>query len=793
MDLAAATSPNDTDTTDASHAAQDGLLPLHSSNDTSRTSAEENKFQGAISAWRSQLHDLLETFICADYCAPDINLTKLVPELDNTASDIVNHQREALISRKDLAQKTKDFRKLDDGSKLVEFKSLLKSYQTFIDLLTSQGKTTSAAFLQIYSSISEAPDPYPLLEASVDAHLLSEDTLPKLSAENEHLQRNIADLGTQLSASEKQLDEERTARKALDESRESKLKDVEGSWRAVLEEKQSNWVVKERSLEDKIESQDRLLNELKASYEVSQRLGHTADNENENRQLSDSAAELEIISSDLERTSQRLAEVQARNEQLRVELAELSSGNQRNSAQEEDPANARLRSENSSLLRKIETSRLEKDVASRKQEAQIRALEKDTKALQRDREELRERIHSWRDYNDVKRELEIFKSIELSTLDDDEPVPDPHRPNRDTAADDVSQTNGMNGAAKNGNQDSLDQLLLARNKKLSNEMAVLRVSHQDLQERLDTLQETLSKTNADLERAQDLNATLESDLEKVQQEASSAFPSSAMSTTGTYTSRYPSSSTTYNANSFPRRGRASPTSSIISGFDPQSGSRSTLESLRAGEPVGGGSGILPMIQAQRDRFKQKNQQLEQDLSKQHSTVSSLRQEIASLQKDNLNLYEKSRYVSTYSRGPQASSASSYAPSPQATTIAVSGDTSSGLSLDRYRSAYEANISPFAAFRGRESTRAYKRMSLPERMVFSITRMVLANRTSRNLFAGYCFALHILIFVMLYWMQTMDISKHASSLSETANAIAGNGALGDSPNDHGEWHPEGFTG
>ena len=56
----------------------------------------------------------------------DIDLTKLVPELDVTASDIVNHQREALVSRKDLAQSTKDFRKLDDTAKLGEFKGLLK-------------------------------------------------------------------------------------------------------------------------------------------------------------------------------------------------------------------------------------------------------------------------------------------------------------------------------------------------------------------------------------------------------------------------------------------------------------------------------------------------------------------------------------------------------------------------------------------------------------------------------------------------------------------------------------------
>ena len=56
----------------------------------------------------------------------DIDLTKLVPELDNTASDIVSNQRDALIQRKDLAQKTKDFRKLDDAAKLGEFKGLLK-------------------------------------------------------------------------------------------------------------------------------------------------------------------------------------------------------------------------------------------------------------------------------------------------------------------------------------------------------------------------------------------------------------------------------------------------------------------------------------------------------------------------------------------------------------------------------------------------------------------------------------------------------------------------------------------
>ena len=290
----------------------------------------------------------------------------------------------------------------------------LTAYQNFIDLLTSHGKTTSSAFLQLYSSISEAPDPYPLLEASVDSLLLSEDTLPKITAENEHLQKNIANLTQQLDKSDRQLDEERAARKALEDSRDSKINEVESLWKAVIEEKKDNWEAKERSLEEKIESQERLLNELKASYEVAQRLGQGGENENEGRQNSASAAELEIMSSDLDRTSQRLAEVEARNEQLRVELAEATSNTQRKSTIEEDPNNARLRSENSALLRKLDNAKLEKETETRKRESRIRALEKDAQMLNRDREALRERVQSWRDYNEIKQELEIFKVLPVN-------------------------------------------------------------------------------------------------------------------------------------------------------------------------------------------------------------------------------------------------------------------------------------------------------------------------------------------------------------------------------------------
>jgi homeobox protein cut-like len=57
---------------------------------------------------------------------PDIDLTSSISRLDATASQLVEQQKEALVERKDLAQKTKDFRKLEDSAKLTEYKALLK-------------------------------------------------------------------------------------------------------------------------------------------------------------------------------------------------------------------------------------------------------------------------------------------------------------------------------------------------------------------------------------------------------------------------------------------------------------------------------------------------------------------------------------------------------------------------------------------------------------------------------------------------------------------------------------------
>ncbi|KAG9814559.1 hypothetical protein KCU77_g18739, partial [Aureobasidium melanogenum] len=354
---------------------------------------KENKFQQAIASWRN------------------VDLTSLISTLDTAASDLVTHQRDTLVQRKELAQKTKDFRKLEDAAKLAEIKGLLKSYQSFIDLISNQSKSTQSAFLQIYSPLSEAPDPYPLLEASIDSFVTAQEVVPKLESENKHLQSTVAKLTAQLEATESQLEQERSARQSSQSSQDTKIKEVEASWNAVLKEKQDNWDAREKSLEEKVENQDRLLKELKASYDVAQRLGK-AEDDTSNSVHGASQQELDLVNQELEKANLRLSELQGRNEQLRLELAQ-STANQTSSqtavSVEDDPAFLRLRSENSQLLRKLDAQRYEKDSEKTKWDSNIRSLERELESLKQDRESIKRKLDKCSDYDEVKQELDMLK------------------------------------------------------------------------------------------------------------------------------------------------------------------------------------------------------------------------------------------------------------------------------------------------------------------------------------------------------------------------------------------------
>lgn len=66
----------------------------------------------------------------------------------------MTYQRDSTVQRKDLAQKTKDFRKLDDATKLTEVKGLLKGSDKII--MHSAESANFFSLPNIYRSLDES-------------------------------------------------------------------------------------------------------------------------------------------------------------------------------------------------------------------------------------------------------------------------------------------------------------------------------------------------------------------------------------------------------------------------------------------------------------------------------------------------------------------------------------------------------------------------------------------------------------------------------------------------------------
>ena len=76
----------------------------------------------------------------------------------------------------------------------------MKAYQGEIDSLTRRSKMSETSFLNIYKLLSDAPDPYPLLDAAVDQTVkvaeakMLESEMKRLREENGELKRQVAEI-----------------------------------------------------------------------------------------------------------------------------------------------------------------------------------------------------------------------------------------------------------------------------------------------------------------------------------------------------------------------------------------------------------------------------------------------------------------------------------------------------------------------------------------------------------------------------------------------------------------------
>lgn len=150
------------------------------------------------------------------------------------------------------------------------------------------------------------------------------------------------------------------------------------------------------------------------------------------------------------------------------------------------------------------------------------------------------------------------------------------------------------------------------------------------------------------------------------------------------------------------------------------------------------STLLPIVQAQRERFRIRNDELETAALESQQQMSVLTRQVSDLQTDNVKLYEKIRYLQ----------------SAGARDVSVSVET-----VNKYQTGYEQRLDPFHSFGQAERQRKYGQLSVFEKVILSLVRFIANNKTARLVVFFYSVLLHGLVFVVLYKLAITSSCRH----------------------------------
>ena len=664
----------------------------------------------------------------------EFNLHQTQQEIDDTATDVTAKQDESEVSRKKLVEQFKEFKKNTPDEVRKQVAPLLKSFQAEVDNLTKRSKFAETAFLTVYKNIIEITDPVPSLEYCLGI----EKKLGKyadIEIENKNLREALEGYKDQFKEIRNQ--------EATIQSLNEKLKEYETDFNESMSSKlktlekdlHSQYLEKERLLQETQNSVMRRLQEAEARTVTLQlTLEETQSElfEYKNKSEETSSAlqeETNMLANDLERANHRAA--LAEKEVTRLEEQLAKSENDRQSSAAQIDASAEL----------LARSSLEVELAVKDKE--IVQLVEDIKSLQasvdKSRDEttrkfalfenqldekneqvdmLEQQLAKQKDYQEIKRELAIIKSVEFGSSSDD---------TNKQMLDETSQGK------------PLEMLLMEKNKSLQNENTVMKQANLDLTKHITESNQEVSNLRALSAEQKNLIAQLESDLTSMQSFSSlyrgegegcpsmpemvaEAVKSSTMSAEGELQ-------------------EIITTDGKKASGDGQSVTMSENTSLSGsvGDPVtlSPAESLLPIVSAQRERFKLRNEELESELTSKGQQMSVLQNEVDTLRSDNVKLYEKIRFLQSY-RNERSGTSS--------------------LAESRYSQPYEESLDPFASFSRKEKMRKYSALSPFEKVTLALGRFILSNKTARTVTFIYTALLHILVFLVLYKIAHIESCK-----------------------------------
>ncbi|XP_068021520.1 protein CASP isoform X8 [Melanerpes formicivorus] len=543
------------------------------------------------------------------------DLQQLQRELDATATILANRQDESEQSRKKLIEQSREFKKNTPEDLRKQVAPLLKSFQGEIDALGKRSKEAEAAFLNVYKRLIDVPDPVPALDLGQQLQLKVQ-RMHDIETENQKLRETLEEYNKEFA----EVKNQEVTIKALKEKireYEQTLKNQAENIALEKEQKlQNDFAEKERKLQEtqmstasKLEEAEHKVQALQTALEKTRTelfdLKTKYDEETTAK-----ADEIEMIMTDLERANQRAEVAQREAETLREQLSSANKSLQLATQIQKAPDVAIEVLTRSSL--EVELAAKEREIAQLVEDvqrlqgsltklrenssSQISQLEQQLTAKNSTLKQLEEKLKGQADYEEVKKELNILKSMEFAP----------------------SEGSGAQDAAK-----PLEVLLLEKNRSVQSENATLRITNSDLSVRCAELQLQLTEAVSTLGGQKELIAKLEHDLSTIQALTPLHRPDA--------------------------EGAAVPSLEKI----PEPIKEATA--LFYGQPPSPGTSLpegqvdslLSIISSQRERFRARNQELEGETRMLQHTVHALQGELDALRADNIKLYEKIKFLQSY--------------------------------------------------------------------------------------------------------------------------------------------------
>ncbi|XP_063305976.1 protein CASP isoform X1 [Pelobates fuscus] len=544
------------------------------------------------------------------------DLQQLQRELDTTATVLANRQDESEQSRKKLIDQSREFKKNTPEDLRKQVAPLLKSFQAEIDALSKRSKEAEAAFLNVYKRLIDVPDPVPVLDLGQQLQLKVQ-RMHDTETENQKLRETLDEYNKEFA----EVKNQEVTIKALKEKireYEQTLKNQAENLALEREQKlQNDFAEKERKLQEthmsmssKFEESEHKVQVLQKALDKSQAALFDLKTKYD-EETSAKADEIEMIMTDLERANQRAEVSQREVEALKEQLSSLNKSLQHASQAPKAPNSEQTTEVMTHSNMEVELTAKEREIAQLVEDVQrlqasltklrensatqISQLEQQLNTKNSTLKQLEEKLKVQADYEEIKKELNILKSMEFPP----------------------SEASSIQDASK-----PLEVLLLEKNRSLQSENATLRITNSDLSGRCAELQMQFTEAVNTVSEQKDLISKLEHDLSTIQSMSSVQRPDAE---------------------------GADITSSMEKIPEPIKEATAVFYGYSATTPLPEGQmdSLLSIISSQRERFRARNQELEAENRMMHHTMRALQSELDNLRADNIKLYEKIKFLQSY--------------------------------------------------------------------------------------------------------------------------------------------------